>query len=269
MSKFCSECGARLKVGAKFCSECGHRVEAEVAQDSPPLEPMPYEKPKTVQEIYAEKKAAAARTPAPSSVEEIFAKAKTQTPAAPPVVQSTPPAAKSYSSVQEMYASARTQSASQNYNQSSGGWLYETFLRRDGRLNRLRFFKRILLVDCIDIIAGMIVVMIFNFNLDNTYHAGIVFAVFISLDTWLVYGLIVRRSHDMSKNSPLYKYVKNDDEFLAKVNVGLHVLQFLVVISRPTASATTFNIIIYALFWAKGEVGANEYGPDPLERRYY
>ena len=267
MSKFCSECGARLKVGAKFCSECGHRVEAEVAKDSPPLEPMPYEKPKTLQEIYAEKKAAAARTPAPSSVAEIFANAKTQAPVPSPVVQNTPPVSKSYSSVQEMYANARTQSASQNYNQSSGGWLYETFLRRDGRLNRLRFFKRILLADCIGFIAAVVVGIILDFNPDNTYHLGILCAVFISLDTWLDYGLIVRRSHDISKNSPWYKHVKDDDEFLAKVNVGLHVLQFLFVISIPAASGIIFNIIIYALFWTKGEVGANEYGADPLEMR--
>lgn len=258
MSKFCSECGARLKVGAKFCSACGHKVVTEVAQDSPPPAPMPYEKPKTIQEIFAEKKAAAQSQPS--------------SPAPMPY--------ESHKTLQEIYAekkaAAQSQpSYSQDYSpaiQSSGGWWYETFLRRDGRLNRLRFFKRGTLSTLISATVALIIVIILNLDLENNpYHIGILSAIFISLETWLDYGLIVRRSHDLSKNSPWYKYVKDEDEFLAKVQVGLRVLQFLVVIFVPRSSgaAFIFNFPFYMLCGAKGEVGANEYGPDPLERRYY
>ncbi len=273
MSKFCSECGARLKVGAKFCSACGHKVVTELAQDSPP--------PKSIQEIYAEKKAA--NTPPapmpyekPKTVQEIFAERK---------AANTPPAPMPYEkskTVQEIYAERKAattppQNYNQNYqNQTYGGWWYETFLRKDGRLNRLRFFKRTILSSCIGLVPYIIIFIVLNLNPENINHTAMLGILYTAFVAYLDYGLIVRRSHDLSRDVYWYKYIKDDEEFLAKVNTGMQALRILALFyematytNLPYQIYFICDIVVYGLWFAKGEVGTNEFGTDPLERRYY
>lgn len=49
---FCSNCGAKLRVGAKFRGSCGQKIQSTEEK----LPPMPYEKSKSMPEVYAEKK---------------------------------------------------------------------------------------------------------------------------------------------------------------------------------------------------------------------
>ena len=72
---FCSNCGAKLRVGAKFCGSCGQKIQSEEKQ----LPPMPYEKPKSAVEVYVEKKAATQAQTKPTSIQAIFSNAKANT----------------------------------------------------------------------------------------------------------------------------------------------------------------------------------------------
>ena len=249
MSKFCSECGAPLKMGAKFCSECGHKVVTTLAQDSTPKKslqeiyaerkaaetstppPMPYDKPKTIQEIfaqrkaatqnYAQRKAAETSTPPPmpydkpKTIQEIFAQRKAAETSTPPPMPYDKP-----KTMQEIFAerkAATQNTVPPNYNQSyqkseSGSWWYETFLRKDGRLNRLRFFKRTMLSSVIGLIGFIIIYVVLDLNPDNLQHTTILGIVYTAFVTYLDYGLIVRRSHDLSREVYWYKYIKDEIE---------------------------------------------------------
>lgn len=138
----------------------------------------------------------------------------------------------------------------------------ENFLRRDGRLNRLRYFKRILLLSLVEIVI-FIAIFIMNMNaLGQLSSMGnITLKFFMAAALIPFFCLMVRRLHDC-----------NRDEKLAYASLALNVLVIITtnysVLEEPTLferviTALSAVIGIYALF-CPGTKGDNQYGEDPL-----
>lgn len=293
---FCSNCGAKLRTGAKFCGRCGEKIQSEENK----LPPMPYEKPKSIEEIYAEKKSSvqvkpaspvklektlpnvqadAASSPtneiknsAPKTMAEIFAEAKrehkTQTarenlirtytaakesapsPPAPQIRNSSPP--------QSTYNPPHD--STPHYKEDVT--IKEKFFSTEGRLNRMRYFKRWLMID----IILLILIGIVSSNPKGDIMANLILIAAIIPE----YCLNVRRIKDIGK----------DENFVNGI-AGLEVVLTLAQIyclsdwdwSSSKTSTQQFGFCVSTIrsgifIWLQstaGTVGANKYGADPLE----
>ena len=141
----------------------------------------------------------------------------------------------------------------------------EMFLKRTGRLNRLRFIQRTLALGFAELIVILILVALFS----NEYHIiskfGNVAITLVSIAAlYPDYCLMTRRLYDLNKN-----------DILAKVSVGLYLVYIMYSFQKdPFADfgpsdveliilLVQFAFTIY-LFCAQGVKGRNQYGPDPL-----
>ncbi len=138
----------------------------------------------------------------------------------------------------------------------------EIFLKRDGRLNRLRYFKRILAVYLIMFLILIPVGAIFGDDWGNLSSFGELLVTGINLVALFpLYCLDVRRLHDMDK-----------DETLAKISFGLGAIGAFVASNDPFDLSPTEMIVylvetvigLYMLF-SPGTEGENKYGADPLK----
>ena len=124
---FCSNCGAKLKANAKFCGSCGEKI---VSTQTENISPMPYEvaevKPPSVQDIFAKAKSAA---PQPKKI---------------PPTYNPPPQPNYNFSQDEVYKEDTT--------------IMKTFFSTGGRLNRLRYFKRIMFIGIVGTILMSLVI---------------------------------------------------------------------------------------------------------------
>ena len=141
--------------------------------------------------------------------------------------------------------------------------LAENFFRRDGRLNRLRYFKRNVVVFLAAIVI-LFVVIVMDVNalghLSSFGNGAIkIFSAVILIPTFC---LMVRRLHDMDKSETLaYIYA-----VLSLVVVLFRDNDFLV--TEPSTLENLLNIVssfigLY-IFFCPGTKGDNQYGPDPL-----
>ena len=139
----------------------------------------------------------------------------------------------------------------------------EMFLKRTGRLNRLRYFKRGIAVTLIAILAFVPVSVIFGDDWGNLSSFGELVVTAINLVSLIpLYCLDVRRLHDMDK-----------DETLAKISLGLGVIgAFVSSNSDPFDLSPTATIVYLAetvialyLLFSPGTKGENKYGADPLQ----
>ena len=139
----------------------------------------------------------------------------------------------------------------------------EMFLKRTGRLNRLRYFKRGIAVTLIAILAFVPVSVIFSDDWGNLSSFGELVVTAINLVSLIpMYCLDVRRLHDMDK-----------DETLAKISLGLGVIGAVVSSNSdpfdlsPTAIIVSLIQIVIALYllFSPGTKGENKYGADPLQ----
>lgn len=138
--------------------------------------------------------------------------------------------------------------------------LQEQFLKTEGRLNRLRYLKRNLVLLLVWLLTGMLIVLIFGDDMGNLSSTGNILSSFIG-GAMLVpyYCLDVRRLHDMDKDSTLAKIslvlcfamLFIDDDPFNPSAIGI-ILSLVVCI-----------IALYLLF-VPGTKGANKYGADPL-----
>ena len=278
MANYCSNCGAKLKANAKFCTICGTKVFSENNSAPVTLEKKsPATSGESLQERYLKMKAQAIENktapmtaenkPAPMTIQEIMANAKKNSQPTSPTATPPQPAAQNSSSYTPPPA------PQQNYNPlgsvppyTSDETFHDLFLKREGRLNRLRFFKRTLLVDIITVVAFILVAMIME---KMTYNEKIIEVVSvmagICLNCYLSYGLFVRRSHDLHSKNNLAKYLANDDEIIAKWFVAITIIFSIAALATDydKANVASSAIWLYMLF-AKGETGPNKYGADPL-----
>lgn len=150
--------------------------------------------------------------------------------------------------------------------------IYENFLRRDGRLNRLRYFKRIVLIGIIDIIIGAVIGAVASDDFGQLSTMGDILNKIVAI-IFLIpqFCLMVRRLQDMNKGNTL-----------AYLNVILGVVS-LFLLEHMVASISSGEplmvestiagvcliaqvvISLYMLF-CPGTKGDNDYGSDPLER---
>jgi uncharacterized membrane protein YhaH (DUF805 family) len=116
----------------------------------------------------------------------------------------------------------------------------EMFFTTKGRLNRLRYFKRWLLIIFLNMVLSMIIAMTFmdpsGEGMATTGYI-LIFLLFVVFAAAHVF-LMIRRLHDLNRSGFYY--------FLLVVPL-VNVLFSLYVIFAP------------------GTIGPNQYGPDPLE----
>lgn len=139
--------------------------------------------------------------------------------------------------------------------------LEEMFLKTTGRLNRLRYFKRSVLLILITLLVSLPFAVVFSDSMGNLTAEGDIIAAVINLVMLFPsYCLDVRRLHDMDK-----------DDTLAKINFVLGVAiifsgngdPFELSTLEVIVSLLITVILIYMLF-VPGTNGENKYGPDPL-----
>lgn len=155
---------------------------------------------------------------------------------------------------------------------NSGRWLYETFLRRDGRLNRWRYFKRTILAGLIEVlaVAALVFVLAILFPNEPELTAKILLLPVTLLNYYLTYGLIIRRCHDLRENSLLHSFISKDDTSIAKFIIIGSVISGILEIFEFSEIMQNFiditvGIVSIYLIFAPGEIGTNKYGEDPLK----
>ena len=154
---------------------------------------------------------------------------------------------------------------------NSGSWLYEKFLRREGRLNRWNYFKRTMLAALIEVLAIFIVSFVFAIfvpDVISTHHdllVALLLVLFIFFNYYLTYGLIIRRCHDLRENSLLHTFISKDDTSVAKfIIVGSAISCILEIFDlngmMQNLVDITIGIISIYLMFAPGEIVRNKYG---------
>lgn len=137
----------------------------------------------------------------------------------------------------------------------------ENFFRRDGRLNRWRYFKRTFVVGIIETLIMSVIFFATANALGEVSPAGDKLTKVVDIIGLIpLFFLSVRRLHDMNKG-----------ETLAYVLIVLNVL--LVLMSDANTLDMSFEetviaipcmiIGLYILF-SPGTKGSNRYGDDPL-----
>lgn len=269
MANYCHNCGAKLKANAKFCTVCGTKVFSENNSASVTLEKKsPSTSGESIQERYLKMKAQVEKKSVPMTVQEIMENAKK-------ISQATSSTAKSQPVAQTSSSYNPQPSPQQNYNPLGTVQPYtpdedfhDLFLKSEGRLNRLRFFKRSMLAS---LIASIPLFLILATDSTVIYHETstkmiVVQLVMIFINACLHYNLIIRRCHDLSSTSWWAKQIAQSDSVLANVYVGFAVISAIATMantSHDPGVACQGGLLLYLLF-AKGEVGPNKYGSDPL-----
>ena len=142
-------------------------------------------------------------------------------------------------------APTNTQANYSNQNQYvPDNGVQETFFRQDGRLNRLRYFKRMLVVGIVSSLLNILI--------------GSTLGTLITL--YPQYCLVLRRLHDLGK-----------DNTLALVTIGMGIFTAFIPFMDSESILPLLMILgliglvigLYLLF-KKGDEGPNQYGPDPL-----
>ena len=133
----------------------------------------------------------------------------------------------------------------------------EIFFKREGRLNRLRYFKRNLVIALIMFVAMVVVSLIFVDDEGNFPKIVDIISFVVALAILVPsYCLMVRRLHDMNK-----------DEVLANAYavgcVGGYFLNFILEYEFMPLDIVLVIVALYVLF-VPGTHGANSYGADPL-----
>lgn len=151
----------------------------------------------------------------------------------------------------------------------------ENFLKRDGRLNRWRYFKRLLALFLISelvlIVAGTIVMIIFYVLMPDASfwnndaelkNYAIIFAqgvCFLMMPAY--FCLMVRRLHDLNKGEAIAYWLTA----VSCANIlGLDLGQREDSILESILQLINLGFTIYLLFF-RGTKGNNQYGSDPLE----
>ncbi|MBR5913216.1 MAG: DUF805 domain-containing protein [Selenomonadaceae bacterium] len=133
----------------------------------------------------------------------------------------------------------------------------EIFFKREGRLNRWRYFKRNVVLGIISSFIMVVIELFFGNINENISTTGNVL-LFVAMMLILVpsYCLVVRRLHDMDR-----------DELLAKVYIAgcaaSYFLSFVLKYDFMPLSVVMVIVALYILF-VPGTYGTNKYGADPL-----
>ena len=149
-----------------------------------------------------------------------------------------------------------------------GGWLYETFLRREGRLNRWKYFKRSMAAGLIGVFSAVLIAVILSVFITSAEIATYIgiFAM-LAIIFYLQYGLNIRRCHDLKENSLLHWCIEKDDTAISKFLISMGMITGMLTIFEfdehfiNLIDIPSMIVGIY-LFFAPGEIGENKYGED-------
>lgn len=229
-TKFCTNCGAKLRDNAKFCGSCGKKV-SDTPETSEKLSETNSETPAKIQNS------------SPKTLEEIYAEEESKS--------QNKPLSRDFSN---LYQGDST--------------IQEMFLTTNGRLNRMRYFKRWLVLDIVTIILSVVISELFSTGSgDNLTSTGeiILNVMFVSM---LIprFCLDVRRIKDIGQSETVVYGVAGLEFVLTLIYI--YVMTDFDFTSFPDSvlplSAVSFGIFIWIQSTA-GTVGDNKYGEDPLE----
>ena len=139
--------------------------------------------------------------------------------------------------------------------------MQEIFLKTTGRLNRLRYFQRVMAVTLATVAIDFPFFMIFSDEWGYLTSFGDMITTIISIVALFpMYCLDVRRLQDMDK-----------DNTIAKISFVISVIIMFIapddIFTMDTSVAIVYlvngAIGLYLLF-TPGTKGENKYGPDPL-----
>ncbi|MBR4907647.1 MAG: DUF805 domain-containing protein [Acidaminococcaceae bacterium] len=254
MANFCENCGSPLQNDNKLCPSCGAPVK-HPEQDIPAAASAatPVNEGTLASAAAAGTAAAAVAT---GKMQDAFVAAQPQQepvrptieqpkePGQPTQQQDSPQSPKESSfEQQEQNVPFTNRMPMENRVQGEAGSKYEPdtnlismFLRYDNRLNRKRYFMRLLVLWVIKIAIVITMAILYN-TYKNT--AFIFLGAIIVIAAFIVNLLLkIRRLHDLNRSG-----------------------WWILVVFAPVAH---FLFFVFLLFW-KGTEGPNQYGPDPLE----
>lgn len=242
MASFCENCGSPLTNDNKFCPSCG-TLAKQPEQDSPAAASAatPVNEGTLTSAAAAGTTAAAAAT---GEMQDAFVAAQPQRPEQSTQQHDIPQGTKESAFEQQgRDASFTNRMPMENPARGGTGPKYEQdtnlksmFLRYDNRLNRKRYFMRLLALWIIKIASAMILLTLYNTYKIKAFP--ILLAIIIIAAVIVNLLLKIRRLHDLDRS-------------------GWWVL----IVFAPVAH---FLFFVFLLFW-KGTEGPNKYGPDPLE----
>lgn len=141
--------------------------------------------------------------------------------------------------------------------------IQEMFLRKDGRLNRLRYFKRMIVLYCIRFALALILFLLLSDDWGNT-SAGVdaLIAVVCLVFVYPEYCLTLRRIKDLDIKNLSQAFWFAGVDAIAIITSGMTFSRraerkFMII------AVGCFIYFIYLLV-QKGTDGPNRYGPDPL-----
>lgn len=139
----------------------------------------------------------------------------------------------------------------------------ENFLKRDGRLNRWRYFKRSMLIAFITLIIlfGIIIVDINVLGQLSSFRNISIKILFIVIQI-PIFCLTVRRLHDMNKGEML-AYIYITIELLTLIFMGNDFLVTEPSLLEDILDVVSFLIALHVCL-CPGTRGKNKYGEDPL-----
>lgn len=142
--------------------------------------------------------------------------------------------------------------------------IVENFFRRDGRLNRMRYFKRNVVLFVVELIILTVITTAGTNDLDEFSQGSLILFKVVSIVGLIPFCcLMIRRLHDLNMGETLaYVFFA-----LTVVSIFMDGKDMLKVEPTPFEDAlNTVNFIIslYVLFWP-GTNGDNRYGSDPLK----
>lgn len=143
---------------------------------------------------------------------------------------------------------------------------FDMFFKKDGRLNRWRYFKRMLLIYVIRLIIVMALFIVISDDFGNTTTAEDVFITIVSLSFLIPeYFLTVRRFQDLGVKDLSWAYwlVGVDALFIVFGNSMLNTNSTIKEFKSYFILIVYFCMFLYLLF-KKGTTGNNQYGADPL-----
>lgn len=142
--------------------------------------------------------------------------------------------------------------------------IVENFFRRDGRLNRLRYFKRNVVLFVVELIILTVITTVGTNDLDEFSQGSLIVFKVVSIAVMIPFCcLMIRRLHDLDMSETL-AYV-----FFALIVVSILMDGKDMLKTEPTflenaLNTVNFIISLYVLFWP-GTNGDNRYGADPLK----
>ena len=151
--------------------------------------------------------------------------------------------------------------------QSSFDNLQEMFLSTNGRLNRMRYFKRSLAVFALELILVAVIIMVFGDAWGNLSSTGttLLFAVIVA-SLAPQFCLSVRRIKDIGR-LPAWKFTETNINIFAGIYIAFCFLSSEAANILGIHSTNRILPMLAMFIWMQlrpGVVGPNEFGEDPL-----